>query len=112
MPVTKQPSYFIDGKELDSNRIDETMTLNTVEKRTIRNVTDGDHLPHALHRLHRQVVMHDVLFPRGQRAPMRAVRSWGDRPRVAPGRARGPSRGADMGRAAILAILAHSGRPV
>jgi FtsP/CotA-like multicopper oxidase with cupredoxin domain len=40
------PSFFINGKEFDPKRIDETMKLNTVEEWTIRNVTDEWHTFH------------------------------------------------------------------
>ena len=40
------PSFFINGKEFDPDRIDETMKLNTVEEWTVRNVTDEWHTLH------------------------------------------------------------------
>ncbi len=41
------PSFFINGKEFDPNRIDQTMRLNTVEEWTVRNVTDEWHTLHV-----------------------------------------------------------------
>lgn len=40
------PSFFIDGKEFDPERIDQTMRLNAVEEWTVRNVTDEWHTLH------------------------------------------------------------------
>ena len=40
------PTFFINGKEFDADRIDETMKLNTVEEWTVRNVTDEWHTLH------------------------------------------------------------------
>ena len=42
-----KPSFFINGKEFDPNRIDQTMRLNTVEEWTVRNVTDEWHTLHV-----------------------------------------------------------------
>lgn len=69
------PSFFINGKEFDADRIDETMRLNTVEEWTVRNVTD------EWHTLHIHINPYQVIKINGK--PVKPV-LWDDNVTIGP----------------------------